>query len=235
MRERLALQVLTAAIPIASAHAADGWVLLPEGNWGYQQQVTTTGVFTCLSTQFYRPGGSCLARGNTLVLTSGASTLQVTFTGFVQDVLATNDRDNGPVVMGTFTKAITGAPFTTPSMLSEAPPLFDFRLSLMSSNGSSDVIRFGYNAADPTSLRYNCCEAYRTYVQLGLGAQPAGINYSGALLDNFEGQDIFFNTAPATITSKVGLVPEHSTFVLLATGLGALAMIGRTRRRQRVG
>lgn len=215
--------------PLSPAHA-NGWARLPNGEWGFTQQITTAGMFTCLSSQFYLVGGSCIAAGNILTLVSGSSSMTVRFTGSIQDVLATNVRSES-LVMGTFTKTFTGGPFSIPPMASQNAQLFSFRLTLTGSSAGSGSVVSGYTARDRTSLPYNCCDSYSTYAAIGFTAQPPGLNYSTALYDNFAGRDITFDSSPHTITARVGLIPEPATNALIAVGLLALFAFGRARER----
>jgi PEP-CTERM motif len=233
LRSFLHTLAITAAVlsPVQAARA-DGWMQLPNGDWGFSQLVTTSGFFTCLNSQFYLPGGSCTASGNMLTLTSGASSMTVTFTGSIQTVLATNMR-NTDLVMGTLTKTFTGGPFTIPPMASRFAELFNLRIVLDGSTGTRGSITSGYTSTAGTSLPYNCCENYATYTSLGLTPPPPGISYTLAVFDTFRGRDITFDASPHTVTARVGLVPEPSTVGLLASGLLVLSGVQRTVRRRR--
>lgn len=224
--------IALACLVPATAARADGWALLPNGEWGFSQLVSTSGFFACVNSQYYLPGGSCTASGNTLTLTSGSSTMTVTFTGSIQTVLATGSRDTD-LVMGTLTKTFTGGPFTIPPMASRVAELFNLRIVLDGSTGTRGAMQSGYTSEAGTYLPYNCCENYPTYTALGLGPRPPGITYTLAVFDTFAGRDIRFDTTPNTITARVGLVPEPSTYALFAAGLAMLAVVRRTRRQPR--
>ena len=217
-----------ALLPLTAAQA-NGWERLPNGEWGFTTQLTTSGMFTCLNAQYYGPGGSCSANGNALVLTSGQSTMTVQFSGLTQSILATNVRSE-PLTLGTLTKSFTGGPFTIPPMLSQQAELFRFSLLLASPTGVQSPVNAGYTASNRTSLPYNCCEDYSTYTSLFLTARPPGITYSVAILDNFAGRDINFDTTPSIVTARIGLVPEPSTYLLMASGLTVIGLLSGRRR-----
>jgi PEP-CTERM motif len=226
---RSLVAIAIALLPLQRARA-DGWALLPNGEWGFTQQVSTSGLFTCLNAQYYLAGGSCVASGNSVTLVSGASSMTVTFTGSIQSVLATGIR-SGPLVMGTFTKSFSGGPFTIPPMASRFSALFNFRLTLNGSTGTSGSVTSGYTSEAGNSLPYNCCE-YPTWTQLGIGAVPPGLTYSSAVFDTFAGRDITFDTSPHTITAAVGLVPEPASVALLMGGLLGVAAVSIARRQR---
>ena len=232
MRERLLRTLMVGAIallPLSAAHA-NGWERLPNGEWGFTTQLTTSGLFTCLNAQYYAPGGSCSASGNTLVLTSGQSTMTVQFNGLARSVLATNTRSE-PLTLGTLTKSFTGGPFTVPPMLHQETEMFRFSILLASPTGVQSPVNAGYTASNrTTSLPYNCCEHYDTYTSLFLTTRPPGVTYTVAVLDNFVGRDINFDTTPSIVTARIGLVPEPSTYILMASGLTMLGLLARQRR-----
>ncbi|HYW51115.1 MAG TPA: hypothetical protein VE861_10930, partial [Gemmatimonadaceae bacterium] len=167
--------LLAMLVPAVSARAA-GWERLPNGEWGFTTELTTSGLFTCLSAEYYIAGGSCSANGNTLVLTSGQSTMTVQFTGLTRSILATNVRSD-PFALGTLTKTFTGDPFTIPLMKSQHAELFRFSILLSSPTGIQSSLSAGYTALDRTYLPYNCCDYYSTYARVGIPGQPAGLGY----------------------------------------------------------
>lgn len=226
----LTLSILAASAPLS----AQGWALLPDGGWGYAHNLTTAGTFTCIGAAYYLPGGGCTASGNTLTLFTPNSSMTVIFTASTQTVVATNMRDRD-LVMGTFTKTFTGAPFTLPGFASPYGSMFSFELLLSSTQPitTSGSMRFEYPFSTGTSLQANFGESGRDYAVLFPTRAPSPITYGAIVYNTFVGVNLTFDAAPQTITSRVGLVPEPSTFALLATGI--LCLVGvRASRRSRM-
>jgi len=223
------LHVLVGLLLPLSTAAASGWEKMPSGEWQFVDRVSTTGFFTCGSPTEYRAVNACSANGSTLVLRSGSSELTVTFAGLVQTIMSSNVR-SAPIAMGTLSTAITGGPFTMPAVTSDQGTLFTFTLLLNAELGGTGRVTAGYTASAQTSLPYNCCENFFTYVRLGTSAQPAGLTYSSSLYDNFAGRDIAFDGSSSLVTARVGLIPEPSTYLLLATGLVGVAWLTKRRR-----
>ncbi len=220
------------ATPLASLPAQ--WSLQPNGEWGYTHNLTTEGVFRCLNPENYLAGGSCTASGNTLTLVTGGSSMTIAFTGGTQTVIATGTRSD-PLMMGTFTKTFTGGPFSLPPVASVNGALFQFEMQLRSTlpiPTAAPIMRFGYTSLTGNALPYDCCE-FRTWTILDALIPPAPLRYSGPLYDSFRGLNISFDQSPHMITSRVGLVPEPETFVLLASGLGMLGLVARLRTTRR--
>jgi hypothetical protein len=218
-------------LPLTAARAQ--WARQPDGEWGYSHSLTTSGLFVCLNPGNFLPGGSCTASGNSLMLTNGTSTMTVTFTGSIQTVLATGTR-TGPIVMGTLTKSVTGGPFALPPMANTNAPLFRFDLLLSSTIPfpTSGNISFGYTGRTGSSLPYDCCD-FLTYAVINVLLPPEPLRYGPVIYDTFAGLDIGFNATPQTITSRVGIIPEPATVVLLATGLLVLGVMRRPGRQVR--
>jgi hypothetical protein len=218
-------------VPASAAHAA-GWEKMPNGEWQFVDWVTTTGFFTCGSPTQYRNANACSANGNTLVLRSGSSELTVSFSGLAQSIASSNIR-SAPIAMGTLSTVITGGPFTMPPVFSDQSLLFTFTLLLTGDLSGGNRITSGYTASNKTSLPYNCCEGFATYTTLGVPGQPAFLRYTGSVYDGFVGRDIAFDGSSSLVTSRVGLIPEPSTYVLVGSGLLALAALGRKRGARR--
>jgi hypothetical protein len=140
-------------------------------------------------------------------------------------------------MMGMFTKTFTGGPFSLPPVASVNGALFLFEMQLRSTLPipTTAAIRFGYTSLAGNALPYDCCEGFRTWTILDALIPPAPLRYSGPLYDSFSGLNISLDQSPHLITSRVGLVPEPETFVLLASGLGMLGLVAwlRTTRRSR--
>ena len=219
-------------VPASAAHAA-GWEQLQNGEWQFVDRVTTTGFFTCGSPiGVYRTANACSANGNTMVLRSGSSELTVAFSGLVQSIASSHIR-SAPIAMGTLSTVITGGPFTMPPVFSDQSLLFSFTLLLTGDLGGGNRITLGYTAANETSLPVNCCHWMAPYTSLGVPGQPSFLRYSSSVYDNFAGR-IAFDGSSSLVTSRVGLVPEPSTYVLFGSGLLALATWRRKRgARQR--
>ena len=230
-RALAALGILSVANPVH----AQGWGLLPDGGWGYTHSLTTSGRFTCLGAAYYLPGGGCTASGNTVTLFTANSSMTVIFTASTQTVVATNMRDLD-LVMGTLTKTFAGAPFTLPGFSSQYGSMFSFELLLSSTQpaATSGSMRFEYPANTGTSLPANFGESGRDYAVLFPTPAPSPITYGAIVYNTFVGVNITFDAAPQTITSRVGLVPEPSTFALFTVGILGVTGIGALKRNRRV-
>ena len=222
--------VTATLLGIAAPLAAQGWGRLPNGEWGYTHNLTTSAVFSCVGAAYFYPGSGCSVAGNSLTLFSAASSMTISFTASTQSIVATSSRDRD-YVMGTLTKTFTGAPFTLPQFASPNGPMFSFGLLLASTApiSTSGRMLFSYTALTGTSLPFDCCEV-PDYTVLQLTPPPAPLTYSRIVYDTFRGVNITFDTSPQTITARVGLVPEPRTYVMMATGLIALALTARRRR-----
>lgn len=232
MLSRLRSTILTGIVLGATSLHAQAWNRLPNGEWGYTHNLTTSAVFSCIGTPYFLPGGGCIANGNSLTLFSAASSMTITFTGAIQSVIATNQR-NMDLVMGTLTKTFTGAPFALPASAAPNGPLFSFDLLLTSTSpiATSGIMRFGYTSKTGASLPFDCCDS-PDYTALAIAPPPAPLTYGRVVYDTFRGLDITFDTAPQTITARVGLVPEPASMLLLGAGLLALGGTVHRRRRQ---
>ena len=211
---------------------AQAWNRLPNGEWGYTHNLTTSAVFRCVGAQYFLPGGGCIASGNSLTLFSATSSMTLTFTGSIQSVIATNQRDRD-IVMGTLSKTFTGGPFTLPAFATPNGPMFSFQLLLASTTPitTGGSMLFSYTAKTGTSLPFDCCEP-SDYTALAIAPPPAPLTYGSMVYDTFRGVDITFDTAPQTITARVGLVPEPASALLFASGFLTLAATLGLRRRQ---
>lgn len=226
--------VLVGTITAAAARpaAAQGWSQLPNGEWGFNTDLATTGVFGCGPAAFLPAGASCAASANSITIGNAGSFLTMTFAGTTQTITATNVRQ--PVgSLGTITKSFSGSgPFTFPLTTNPNVVLLTFRLNLTTATSVGGTT-FGYLGTSPSTLVYNCCDAFaRDFVALGTAPLPPGARSSTVMVFNNFAAPVF-TTGPGSVAlgGQVGLVPEPGTVALTAAGLAAVAL-GAARRRR---
>lgn len=211
------------------------WVFLPDGRIGVNTSYFVSGFFSC-SPGFAAVGYGCSAAGNHLSVTSGAATLDVTFAGASGDIVVRNVSDVFP--LGTFNAVLGGTgPFLFPvSADNDAGALFEVAVGV-STNGyapgmvNSVRARFWGNGSGVVRGDWD-----PSFVLTGFSpTQPSGYFYTAIAFSpvntNGHGVTIDAGTGSTTIEARVGLIPEPSTSLLLATGL--VGLIGVVRRQRR--
>lgn len=234
---RLAFHAALGTLTLTAARgaAAQGWMQLPSGDYGYATGLTSTGLFTCGPSNNLPVGASCAATGNSVTLGNGSAFLTLNFTGLSQNIVATNVRER--LGLGTVTKTFSGSgPFTFPLTLNQdaaAAYLFTFRVNLATTSpiATSGGVTMGYFGRSPSTLVYNCCDYFGTYTALGLAAAPPGVRYTAMVFDRFEAPVFTLDNTPIAVGAQVGLVPEPATVVLTGAGLAAAGLATARRRR----
>jgi hypothetical protein len=232
-RIRYALIGVAMFVAIPRTTLAQTWVFLPDGTIGVNTSYSVSGIFACNTRHSYA-GYSCTGDGNTLALTSGTATLDVTFTGVSANILARNVIDVVP--LGTFGTELGGTgPFVFPaSPHNDAGELF--RMTLALSNGAlgtPPVARFFGESTSTSETDWDPPFFFGAYSQQ---QQPAGYTYNGLAYSIVytQGHGIRLDgaTGSTLLQAQVGLIPEPSTTILLATGLVVVLGVAWRKRRR---
>ena len=181
----------------------------------------TSGTFFCGGLIY---AGTCLAQGNMLTLTNGASTIFFTFTGLAGQ--ATFDTNTGtPVVtpLGTIDEQTdaTNPLFPLTSNLNE--PIFRFLLTLTLDGISRSWFAGAYQTPDGQTLNLEWTNHY-----IAFGGP-------GTITPVFtQNVDPVFTAHSASVPlfADAVLVPEPSSLVLVATGLALFGLAGMARSRK---
>jgi hypothetical protein len=218
----------------APAHAQ--WSVGPDGTLRYNTDYHTVGTFSCNPSNLPFVSGSCSASGNVLTLRSGGSTLTTTFLGAGRAITVTNQGDQ-IVPVGVLQSVLSGGPFVMPMLAGlQTQPLFVLNIVLSSVNplGLGHWERQFVRTED-FAITGNCCQAPDHFF-LNTTPLPPGLGFTGPLslvYDHLTQEVIRGETGSLTLQARVGIVPEPSTLVLLATGLVGVLAHGRGRRFRR--
>jgi hypothetical protein len=231
-----AMKILRCLVVIAmlpSALAAQTWSRTPEGTPQYTTDYSTSGMFACTGRAMLH--GSCTASGNSLHLTSGDAILDMTFTGLAGPV-TTIAGMRTPVDVGTMSIVISGdGPFLFNSLNNaDQDPVFYFYLTLASTAPVSHGRWInGFYATGTSQLVHNCCDGMGAdYIILGIAGAPADFGFQPAgplVYDHLTPQSYTAETSTYEMQAMIGIVPEPSSLVLLATGLLGLYAVRRCR------
>lgn len=223
--------LLALTVLVAPAAAQAQWATLPNGEWGYSFNYSSSVQFVC--GEVLLPS-SCVAGANSLTIGNGTASATIVFNGVSGTALATGL--GAPAVqIGTFRLLFGGiGPFEWPPARSLAP-MFGIRYVVTETSpapSTGTVSRF-YGTLSPTTARYYCCEGNSDYLLLGTTAQPPGLRYGPVVMNNFTVP--VFTVGGATefdVSARIGIIPEPSTWALMLVGLG---MMGVAVRRKKFG
>lgn len=228
----LAAMALTVT-PLVSSRADAQWAL-QGGDYGVTFGYQTTGSLSCLNVEYHAQ--PCIADASGLTLWNGTAFAHLSYIGVTNSVTATNQRV-GPVDFGTLQLSYGGTgEFTWPRLLAPTALSFGLRVNFMQLDGplattSGRSFRFGYTAPHIFSTFSGVSQS--DYFSIGFAyPQPALLNYSAIVFDGFSLPQLD-DRVPADFSmhANVGLIPEPSTYALMALGLLAVGVVARRRQR----
>jgi len=204
-----------------------GWTRLPNGNYAYATDYTTTGFFLCGNLRYLE--GTCTANGSSLTLTStqGASTT-FSFKGVTGNVLASGRSPR--VALGSLAVAYSGPGAPALPTYKSPNPVFYFGIGITTSSPFAAAGGFGYRNI---YWKGGIANLYMN-VETQLQTAPSRYPYSGPLRF-VEPNHTFLALGDEEVDyyASALVTPRPATVALLATGLAGIAGVARRRRRRR--
>ena len=205
----------------AGSARADPFTILPDGSVAFNTELVTSGSFNC------RSGITCTGEGtNSVTIASGSNTATLTFTGVTSAFQATNEAKR--VNLGMF-EGTASEGFTFPRRDHPLQPILDFTLTMTHTSPTSTTRRKRFSflwpgdRPDLTGLMVN-----NFHLGFPIGSQPSNCHYT-AIVYSFLRPSISSNGV-RSVDANVGVIPEPSSLLLLASGFASGAYARRRKR-----
>lgn len=214
------------AAPASAQWAADG------DDFSYTFGYQVTGGLGCATNYVAQP---CVTDAGGITLYNGDAFARITYTGVSGVATAANHRI-GPVSFGTLHVAFGGTTvFTWPKMIAQTA---SFGLGLTFTplgvvNPVQGHHSRGFIWTSPTNMASFFGERYSPYLFPDLGAPPHPLGHSYQVVFSEFNHPQLDATTPGDydLTATVSLIPEPSTWAMMALGLAAVGVGARKRLR----
>jgi hypothetical protein len=187
-----------------------------DGNVFFNTVLSTHGRFSCLG----EVAPTCTGAGtDSITFTSGGGHATITFTGVTDTALQVGNVAI-PVTLGLFDTDISPG-FLFPTRPNRLKPILQFDLLMdVSSPAATHKVKVWVAGGGRPYTRL-FAESVNMFIPTG--PNPPGSNYT-AIAFTLRSPIVLSDTRSATMTAKVGAVPEPGTFVLLGSAAGGLGM-----------
>lgn len=214
------------SVPASAQWAADG------DDFSYTFGYQVTGSLACATNYRAQP---CLTDAGGITLYNGDAFARITYTGVSGIATAANHR-TGPVSFGTLHVAFGGTTvFTWPKMIAQTAS-FGLGLTFTPLGVPSPVPGFnnrGFIWTSPTNMASFFGELYSPFIFPNLGAPPHPLGHSYSVVFSEFNHPQLDATAPGDydLTATVSLIPEPTTWAMMALGLAVIGVGVRKRAR----
>jgi hypothetical protein len=229
MRTPIIVLAAAAMLTALPDEARAEWVILPNGEFGYTFDFSTSGFFTCTtSTRFI---DSCVTSGNSVTLARDGATMTLTYTGVSSTVTASNKSQ--PVSLGTLTTTFGGSgqfsPLLTPATRSVMFTLW-VEVETTVDGGKSKRFCRAMSPRQGGFVSYGGGYGCSDHVSFGLPETPGHADYDMAVFSSIPFYLTTYDEAAYDYTANVSIIPEPVTALLLGTGLLGIGGAGLRRR-----